>query len=350
MEKIIFCIILIVFTYKMNRNFISLADVNKRDEVRKQYTVLLSFILILISGLRNLAVGDDTYNYFLSYEELYNSSIKDIIEDFKDSYTYGLGKDPGYSLLGKVFQTLIPFFRPFLLLIQTSFYAGMGYMIYKNTTSIYQEFIAFLVFTILFMGFSYTGCRQVLVLGATMYSMELIKQKKLLKFLLLILVLSTIHKSVLVFLPFYFIAHFKHSHLLLILTLCILPFLFANAGLIILLMAETSQVEQYEAYVNGYAGAGTPIFTSLVIAIGIFYLFRRKQLKKIYPNQHIFGNALVMTIGLTPLTWIDPTMMRLLMYFSTFIPVLLALSIDSIQDLRIKNLLIKGVTIISLAM
>ena len=62
-------------------------------------------LLILQSGLRHVAVGADTYQYFINhYVEVERSSWSSLWQDCLVFYNERVGKDPGYHLFLKVIK------------------------------------------------------------------------------------------------------------------------------------------------------------------------------------------------------------------------------------------------------
>jgi transmembrane protein EpsG len=168
------------------------------DYNRKRYIKFVSFILILQSGLRNVAVGADTYAYYKNFEEIKNTSWQQIWNIIYEYYTAGTGKDPGYPAFLKVVQILITNYQIFLFLIAVFFFIALGSFIYKNTNKLNDAIFAFVLYSSLFYNFfSITGIRQTIATAATLFGYELIKKRKLIPFLILILLASTIHFTLL---------------------------------------------------------------------------------------------------------------------------------------------------------
>ena len=172
------------------------------DYNRKQYIKIICFILILQSGLRNVAVGSDTFAYFQWFEDIKLTSWQNIIEDVKDYYQIGLGKDPGYLVFQKLIQIITGEYQIYLFIIAILFFSALGNFIYRNTTRLSDVIMSFIIYSVLFYSFfSITGHRQTIATAVALFSFELIKRKKFLLFIISILLASTIHRSVLIFIP-----------------------------------------------------------------------------------------------------------------------------------------------------
>ncbi len=162
---------------------------------RKNYIRLICFILILQSGLRNVAVGSDTFQYFQLFEDVKITSWQSIYGSIMEYYQLGIGKDPGYLVFQKLIQLITEEYQVFLIIVATLFFVALGNFIYKNTTRLNDAILAFVIYSVLFYSFfSITGIRQTIATAATLYGYELIKRRKLIPFIILIAMASTIHK------------------------------------------------------------------------------------------------------------------------------------------------------------
>lgn len=303
------------------------------DENRKKYIKIISIILILQSGLRNVAVGADTYAYFLKFEDVKIMSWLDIYSSILDFYKFGIGKNPGYLALQKVTQLFTLEYQFFLMIVAVIFFSSLGNFIYKNTTRLIDVIIAFIIYSVLFFEFfSITGTRQTLVTAATLLGFEFVKKRKLVPFVIIILLASTIHKSVLIFLPFYFIANNGKAKFFYILALILFPFFLIRRILISDYLKVLSGYENYESY----EGAGTFTFTILFLLISLVAILRSKIIFKNNSLAKYYYNAFALALLLIPLTWVNPSAMRVVQYFSIFILLFIPEIIYSFQTISVK--------------
>jgi hypothetical protein len=179
-----------------------------------------------------------------------------------------------------------------------------------------------------------------------LYSFEWIKKRKLFPFVLLLLIFSTIHKSVLIFLPFYFIGNIKQTKAIYKISLILFPFL----------MVSRNQISYFFKVLGGYdiygvnAEANTFTFTVLYFLIMFLTYNRMKYVLKLYENSRYFYNALAIGLLFIPLTWVNPSAMRVVQYFSIFMLIIIPLSLESykIYSLKIQRAVIGAAIIILL--
>lgn len=305
------------------------AEKRSRRNYRKKFVYVASTMLALQSGLRHVAVGADTHAFRVAFERDGGRSWSELLYQATNYYSEGIGKDPGYPLFQKLVYSLIPNYQIYLLLVAFIFFTALGFFVYRNTRTVSDALIAYLIYLTLFYSFfSITGIRQTLVTACVLFSYEfLIKQRKFWLFLLLICVASTIHKSILVFIPFYFIANIKprkwHAWALAI----IFPFLMINSANIFSFLGELSGYENYGIY----EGAGTYRFTLIMLFFAAVAFWRIKSVLQTEKEAKSLYNALILAVFLIPLTWINPSAMRLVQYFSLFMLVLAPIVIASIK-------------------
>jgi hypothetical protein len=303
--------------------------VGVRSLYRKEYIILISIMLILQSGLRHWSVGSDTRNYYNWFERAKKMSWAKIFESLKQLYQPDGATDPGYNLFQKIVQLFINDYQVYLILVAIIFFAAFGNFIYKNSSRISDAMMAFLIYSVLFYAFfSITGIRQTIATSLALVSFEFIKKRKLVFFLIFIFLASTIHKSVLIFMPFYFAPMIKNVKFFYGATLLLFPFIFYFRERLTLLFASVSGYDEYEYF----EGAGTPVFTFLMVLITVFSFMRYKYVVTKYPIANLFYFAIVIALVLTPLTWVNPSTMRVVQYFSIFMVLLIPKAISSFES------------------
>lgn len=299
---------------------------------RKNYIIFICIILILQSALRHVAVGADTYAYYLKFEEIKLTSWQEIWENFRSVYVLGEGKDAGYPLIQKVFQFFSGEYRIFLFFVAVIFFSSLGYFIYTQTKYISDVFVAIAIYEVLFYSFfSITGLRQTLATAFTFWGLHFIRQRKLWQYTLLIICAAFIHKSVLLFYPFYFIARLNRPRQLLAASFVIFPVMFVFGRSVAGIMALLSAQDNYMGYALSDANpTGAVDFSIFLLGCGILGWIALRNAKQRDSDMPIIYNAISIAIIFTPLTWIDSSLMRIVQYFSIFILVFLPYVINNL--------------------
>lgn len=325
---VIFLILSIGFFFNVNY-----PQTFNESKIRKKYVYIICFIFIFYAGLRNLAVGDDTYQYYRLFEDIKTKNWDSINEVFFYYLDSGIGKDVGYLYFEKIIQIFTNEFQVYLFVVALIFFSSLGNFIYKNTTRLSDCILGFLIYFVLFNNvFTISAIRQSLALAVVFYAFELIKKKKFFIFIIILISTSLIHKTVLIFIPFYFIAQIKKERLFVLITIILFPLVFINRdslGEYFKLISGYNDYEQYE-------GAGTYNFTLLFLFLLVISLFQRKFIINKNAQAKMYFLALGLVLVLLPMSWIHPAALRITMYFSIFILLLLPEVLNSLDKYSLK--------------
>lgn len=284
------------------------------ERKKRNFVILATGQWILLSGLRNINIGADTIQYSDSFYRTADTAWSVIWRHFVLGYKGGMqGKDFGYSIFEKVCSYITKSYQGYLILVALLFHVSMGYSIYKNSR---DPFISFLLYSCLFYAFfAITGIRQTVATALVVcIGYELIKKKKLLYFIIMIALAATIHKSALIFIIFYPICHIRVTtdYKRITLVAIVVSFLFRSQ--LSALYKKLAGLEEYGVYQN--AGANTFVLLLLLIFITC-YIFSTNLLRE--DRHHHFYNAIVLAVFFVPLTYINPSAMRVVQYFSFFL-------------------------------
>lgn len=190
-------VILLLVKYALNQ-WPELEDKNKQTT----FLVVSAIVLALFTGLRDQYTGTDTNGYinaFFRYRKY--DSISEImqLEVKNDEYGYALFT----WLIGRFTDNVNIYFT----ILAGIFAYSLAKFIHKNSQNCFFSMI--LYYTVGMFSFQMTGMRQALAMALLLFGVECIKEKKLIKFLLIVWLASTFHRSAFSFLAAYPIAHMK---------------------------------------------------------------------------------------------------------------------------------------------
>ncbi len=308
---------------------------------RKVFCVLGAANWIVLSGLRHFSVGADTNAYRYAF---YNSKYKTwstLFENFRNTifkwnlfeervmnsdaessiFELLLGenalavKDPGYAILSKAFYSICPNYTMFLIFIAIIFMIPFAILVYKHSR---EPLMSFLIYSCLFYSFfAITGHRQTIATGVALIAyMAFAERKKFIPFLLMILLVYPIHKSVIGFVPVYFLQYIKMDRKKIVAVLLAFPVVFLLRGQLTAILANLSG---YDSYAEQFSGAGSYVFTFVYIVIMIVSLWKGEAAIEVNPNANTAMVAVAVAFLLTPTTFVDPSLMRLVQYYSLFL-------------------------------
>lgn len=303
-------------------------DLNKfnYEKKRRHYIQFIVFILILLSGLRNVGVGSDTPQYQFIFELVKNDSWG---TTFQNLFVKG-AKDPFYYFFQKVFQIFTDSFQVYLLFVAIIFMSAFGNFIYRNTTKISHALLAFLLYMGNFYGFfSITGIRQTLATAFLLWSFEYIKQRRLIPFAILVVFASLFHISALVFFPLYFLAPIKKPKLIFRLSLIGIPFMLAFRYQVAAFLVTTAGAgDRFSTYLEQQDKGGSYILTALHVLLGLWALSIIDQVKRVNPKVYNMYNTFALALFLFPLQWVNPNAGRIAQYFTIIMMVWIPFLLD----------------------
>lgn len=301
---------------------------NNKYRNKKAFVILASLNWIILSGLRHLSIGADTYSYLFIFNSIRNKSWQETFVNFYEVLFLGAsGRDPGYAIFEKSVQLFTTNYQIYLIIVAVIFTGALGIFIYRNSR---EPLISFLIYSCLFYSFfAITGYRQTIATAlAVLIGHNFIQKRKIWHFSMFVLIAFTIHKSILVFFLFYFLADksITGKYLAFMITLIVFMFFFRNQ-----VMKLLGIFMGYESYIHQFEGAGTWVFTMmLAILIGVA-IWRLKPMLKNNTQVTHYINALLLAFVFLPLTYVDPSAMRVVQYFSLFVLLLVPEMILSFQ-------------------
>lgn len=305
--KLLFVIILIIGNL--------ICSQYKTEKSRRKYITFSAIVLGLQSALRNVAVGADTYNYYLKFEAVKSTTWQEVFKSFPDTYLYGDGKDPGYLLLEKIFQIFSGDFRVFLFLISIVFFYAYAKLLLRYTNNTLEVLTANLGYLALFYGFySITGLRQTLSVALSILFLFSFIDKNYKKCILLFIVAFIIHKSSIFLLLVPVLYSVNKSKLLLYLySIAFVVFLIGRNYFVNLALVAS----EYEA-----VEIPLPILLDVFYFVISLFLWNRLKFEK---NREILSlfNVFCLTFAWIPLLGNDSPLMRVILYFNIYVLVLL---------------------------
>ena len=320
---------------------------NAEWDYRKTFITIASILLIALSSLRHHGVGVDTYIYMLGFESMKSVSWSSLIEDFLPNYL-GLngyaGRDPGFKLLQKFLVSIISDGR-FILVASSGFlFFCLGLFLYRTKCSLKQLYFFYIFYIVLFnSNIPNAAIRQTFAFSFVLLGYCGLIKGNLKTFIFWVIIGSLIHKTALLACVLAVLYYVKNVKLLykagLLAFLGVVAF-YQQIGTFFLMGDEI-----YGGYLEAsyYEEASKPIM--VVFLMAFFYciiLFSINKDESIYDNRLYYYGSMIAII-LTPLLWLDPSLLRLVVFFSPF----LGLNVSyTIENSKIKNILFVGIVIV----
>lgn len=288
---------------------------------RRLYFVVVAALLVIGQiTFRDISYdidsSNDTIRYFYGFKEVQSISFTEIFSKFvKQDRDYN-DRDPGYTLLVKTFQLISTNFVLFLFLISTIIIVPISKLIYRYCNNVMGIALSYVVLEFFFEGFFETGLRQTIALGIVLSGYPLLLNNKIWKYVIIVIMASTIHTSALIILPIIVVKYVRKIKPLLVFSILIIPVLMISADSIVTMIGKGSIYENY--LINSSDNLGTPVYSSFVIILTFAFFYLYKDFKKKVSDYKILSATLIGSLVLMPLSWIDSNLLRLSFYYSLF--------------------------------
>ena len=327
-----------LFAAYQNHGYID-PTMNDEDLVKKRnFCIFASIVWIVLSGCRDISVGADTYEYQLSFNRdasvSWSRALQNVLGTYRGDFFI---KDPGYVLVEKVVSARGGNYRVFLILIAVLFFVSLGFWVYRNSKIPY---VSFLLFSTLFYSFfAFTGHRQTIATAlVVLIGDKLIRERKLILFLLVTLIGSTIHKSCLCFLPVYFLYPFKNYSRRTYIVALIIGFILL--GFSTPLWEFVGEWLHYEDFLENDIG-GTGTFVALYFLVLIIAIVQFPHIIDNNPDAYRTFNILWLGSMMVAMAYVNQSFMRVQQYYTLYLMLLLPDIIRSFKDEQ--RLLVAGV-------
>ncbi len=211
----VYYIIMLFMTYF---SYLEVTNVNSIKSYIKINYIIVAVALIILAGIR--IAGADYWPYLKLYFTS-NQYIK-----WVNIFDTELGIEPSYLIISKIVGNLrLPFFV--LLFIYATIAVTLKTYTYFKISP--YPFFTLLFYFMPFFFFQEMGhIRQGAAIACCLFSYQYIAEKKLLKFLLCLIIGYSFHKTTIIFLPAYWIANLNistiQSFLIIVISIILSPF------------------------------------------------------------------------------------------------------------------------------
>ena len=246
------------------------------------WMLIAATILIVFSGFRTGSIGD-TGMYMHSYR-LYAS----------DSSIAKFDRDPGFVILNLI---LIQFSsNPQILVFVTSLIVNLFNMIVFYKYSSYLELQVYIYIASGYLTVTMNGMRQCLAAAILFIFNSLIIKGKFKLYLVIVLMVSTIHASALIMIPVYFIVRQEtwSKKVVIMVILASIGVVFYNVlSPILFKLLENTQYAGYSQFNEG----GSSLMRVIVNMVPVVLAYiKRDELKEMWPESNIFINMALINV------------------------------------------------------
>ena len=200
---ILLAMVPILFTPIVNSVYKS--SINHDDRAKRTFLLCCGACLFIMIAFRSQYVGtEDSQRYYLNW-----ISMSKVPYSHLDMYLVNSEMESGYLFAVWLLSHIVP--NPQMLFVFSGalFTISVCRFIYKNSDDVCVSFVMFICLGL--YTFMVQGLRQAIAMSICLFAFEYCKEKKPIKFILLVLLAVLFHKTAIVFILIYFI-HLLKMH------------------------------------------------------------------------------------------------------------------------------------------
>lgn len=297
-----------------------LKDFKDQNKAKRIMIYINTFLLCLISAIKHMGVGNDVFQYYLSFNYADHFSWNTI---FGDIYSYIDGSriisDPVYGIIEKGFHYISDSFYVYSFFVCLVLVSAIGKLLYIGVNSVLGCSIGYIYYiTMFFYNIPNNLYRQTIAMGILLWIVILLinNPKKIIIPLILLFTGTLVHKSCLLgIIPIAFI-YMKNTKYIYLSAIVLSPLVFVFGRLITLFLIEIANNERYEGYAD-FDNEAQPIAYILQMIILYFLGFLiYKKIPKMTTIHWISCACFAMSITTVTFLLLSPDLIRITYYFS----------------------------------
>lgn len=164
------------------------------------YLCVVTAVMMLMASLRADTVGIDYKMYANYFQSVSNHDLSYLISA-ENPYRFEFG----FSLLNYLVSLVTNHTYVFMAVVAVLTIGLRAVAIYRYSSSVWISVFTFVAFG--FFGYTMCTLRQEIAISILLFAIPFLQKKKLVPYILLVLLAASFHKSVLILIPIYFLAN-----------------------------------------------------------------------------------------------------------------------------------------------
>jgi hypothetical protein len=317
-------------------------DINTDDMVyqkklNKTYCILITTMLILVAGLRSYQIGNDPKMYKIMFDSIKYFSLKDII-----SMPHTVNNtEKGYVILENIISKTFGGFQWLMVIVAIVYTVPIGILVKRYSKNPWISFFLFVGFG--FFTDSLTALRQALAVGLTVVAFMCIKNKKLKRYSILVLIASSFHMSGLFFMPKYWLRKIKYTKKIVIGSMiAIIVTNIFKSPLFQFVNRFSRQVYDVDA-----STGGTKLYVLIIFTFILCSIYGKAMIKENKDNKMIIY-MMIITAIIYPILSFNPAVYRMLWYFFIYLIIFVPNLLSVVKEKTLKYIIFTGYMLMSI--
>ena len=311
------------------------ASINKNDRAKKTFLLCCGAVLFFMIAFRNQYVGTvDSHRYYNNW-----LFLRDLPRSMLGNYLQNSEMDTGYLVVVWALSHIFPNPQFVFIFSAILFVIAVCNFIYKNSEDVCLSVVMFVCLGL--YTFMVQGLRQAVAMCICLFALELYKNKKYVRFVLLVLLATLFHKTAIIFLLVGFLRLLKMEWKSYTFVGLASATVLAGSGYIV----EWSKVLFKEETYTTAAQAGGFIATAIyVLILVVSFIFATKKQKK-EDDFTLFFYITYMGFFSYLLRYVELAILERISYYFLFGQIILLPKILGNFDNKVRNI-VKTIVII----
>lgn len=299
--------------------YLFLNGIKNKQKGKAIFIIVTTFILCLLSALKNFGVGPDTYQYYLGFNQAKITSWGAIFHDIKLYLSGNIYiSDPGYDIIEKGFHYISDSFYVYSFFVALVLTSAIGKLMFMTVEKMIGYVIGYLYFiTLLFLNMPNNLYRQTMALGILLWAFIIVIEKKnrLLPFILCAFAILVHRSAIIGIIPFAFIKWNKTNKIF-ISAIVLAPLFYIFGKEIVEFLVVNSDYDRYASYADFDSQTNPGM---LIVEMLIFYvigLFSFSKIRSLPILVRISFACYSIAIATVSFMLLDTNLVRISYYFS----------------------------------
>ena len=224
----------------------------------RNYILICGALILFLTATRGLRVGADTIQYVYKYRALQNyDTFREYYDQYMSDYDF-LSSEAGFYFTMWLFGRVFKDGQMAIIISSTLITVATCSFIYRNSKDVPLSLTIYICLGL--FTFNMSGMRQAMAMSICLFAYEFAKNKKLIPFVLTVLLAMLYHKTAMCFFPMFFLPRLKNN---------LGSWLFYILGLVICLLFVDQIIAGYyeisgEDYSDNDAATGGGLFVIML--------------------------------------------------------------------------------------
>ncbi|MCI8490013.1 MAG: EpsG family protein [Lachnospiraceae bacterium] len=310
----ILCFVPLLFCLIENEKIITVGQNQKKREIKASGITIFFILFGIMLSLRDIKCGIDLENYNYYFNKYSNLSFRQVLAC--NGY-YDV--EVGFRVFDKLFTCVSHNFQLYLAIIAVFSIAPVWWLYKRECIKpvlMLSIFLTIAPFTLYF-----SSLRQVLAIALAIPAFQFTKKRKLILFILVVILASTIHSSAIIMFAIYpvFWMHITQKWLYVVIPLIVAFFLISRY--IFKYFLGFLVGTKYEMYTMSSTGAYGMFFLLILLSAMVFIITGGTGEAELTRDEIGLRNLLLVSVCLQSFASLSTIAMRLNYYYLIFVPI-----------------------------